>query len=844
MADSESTGIVLEVRVLQAKTRFISIRLEGGQPDVYVGTLPHNSCVIRGDEVRFEGMTRKPPFRGQTQSGFKQVCVTRRRLDNVAEPVFKHLLSENMHGVGPTTAKKLYSLWGSGVVTAMQGLDDGSMTAEEFGAGPPGTAGDAGIPMTSVRMKDFQEQLADFFGKVVHSISALTDLTAMGFSLAISKKALADTTEFNYQTFVERVRENPYRMLKYASKFCEVDDACVQYMEYGLTAPERIRAIVRHIIDVRHRRGGSDTAHTIATVMDDLSDELSDDCPEVLAACRTLMEGGGVSGQHHIPPPETADHYSTVVIDRNQSAGFEDAVYTPAMHSAEAGVASSVHRLLSLPDLVEQDAQQDVRALIETAGGLPTPDEKQVVAVRNLLYGRISALHGLPGGGKSAAVAMMVAAIHKMDIDKGGKRPRVVVLSFTGKAVARINELLRSFGVDLDEGDETRTIHSYLARADNARADRTESRPVYIIVDEASMMSLELADRLFSHIVCNLETFRGLALVGDSNQLPSIDPGTVLRDVLSWGGLPTVTLEKSHRNVGLITQNAANVATGLPMEFDGETCRLESIPYRQNTETVCEKVMNCLRDQFNGASPVDLPAVLCRTRTAVQFMNVRMQGEFNPPKEGLGEFTHFGSTFRVGDRAMNVKNVSSEAAGATESLAIEGKKEKFKAVASGARPINGDVGFVTAITPLADGRNAVIAVTLDDGTVVNYCTLQHTALRPMKHLVLAYAFTVHKSQGSQYDTVYSVMPPYPTQLVDRSMLLTAVSRAQRRLVVFGGQAELDEEVTLTAMTTRVGFLQARLVQSATERRPETATRHKRSSKALESLETAKRLRGD
>ena len=427
--------------------------------------------------------------------------------------------------------------------------------------------------------------------------------------------------------------------------------------------------------------------------------------------------------------------------------------YLPRMYQAETFVAQRLLSMLRTP--VEQLRQVDktIDAIEKEQGVSYAPLQRQ--AVRMAAEGGVLLLTGGPGTGKTTSLRGIVALYRRMGLD-------VALLAPTGRAAKRLGEVTDC---------EAQTIHralgmSYNEMTGQASFKKNGSDPLEahaVIVDEMSMVDLELMQAL-------LEALRPgcrLVLVGDPDQLPSVGAGNVLGDLLRSTVVPTVSLTQVFRQAeqSAIIRNAHAVNLGQPPQLDSNQGDFFFL-CRRSPDRLVQTVVELCRDRLpkNMNVPADQIQVLSPTRKGAcgtAALNRALQAALNPPAAGKRQKQWGDVTFRVGDRVMQTKN----------NYDVLWEKDDGTA---GSGIFNGDVGVIQDI----DSSGELIVLRFDDRTATYTADL-------LSQLDMAYAITVHKSQGSEYPAVILVSAPAAPSLMVRGVLYTAITRARRMLIMVG-----------------------------------------------------------
>lgn len=461
----------------------------------------------------------------------------------------------------------------------------------------------------------------------------------------------------------------------------------------------------------------------------------------------------------------------------------EEVVYLYAYYAAEQKVCLNVTSLrnASLKTLLT-NIDTSIQ-MTEKETGLVLSDTQKAAVKRSVTSG-ISVITGGPGTGKTTIINTIINIFRESDF-------RVSIAAPTGRAAKRITET---------SGTPAVTIHRlleyyYSEDSGDMLFGKTEEDPLEadaVIVDEASMIDLMLAKALTDAIRPGTR----LILVGDSDQLPSVGAGNVLCDLIDCGMVPVSRLTEIYRQAqeSMIIVNAHRINHGEYPQFtggDSDFFFMERGNERDMQDLIVELVTRRLPAYYEGIDGLSDIQVLSPARkgiVGVAELNARLQDAFNPPDERKAEKRFGDHVFRTGDKVMQIKNnyqlewrVAGEAQG-------------------GSGIFNGDVGFITGI----DTEHGTLTVRFDEDKYVQYDNSQ------LEELELAYAVTVHKSQGSEFPIMVMPVTWFPPMLATRNLLYTAVTRGKRVVVLVGMKNRLAAMVDNDRTSLRYSGLAARL----------------------------------
>ena len=398
-------------------------------------------------------------------------------------------------------------------------------------------------------------------------------------------------------------------------------------------------------------------------------------------------------------------------------------------------------------------------------------DGLQRRAVMEAVQNGIFILSGGPGTGKTTTINMMIRYFEQEGMD-------IFLAAPTGRAAKRMTEAT---------GFEAKTIHRLLELNGNMSDDRqsavhfekNELNPLeadVVIIDEMSMVDIHLFQSLLKAIAPGTR----LVMVGDRNQLPSVGPGQVLKDLMESGCIATVVLSKIFRQAGEsdIVVNAHYINEGKPIKLDNKSKDFFFLE-RDNVNVIYKHMILLITEK--GA-------------LGVETLNGILQQYLNPPSPEKIELAHGDGVFRLGDKVMQIKN--------NYQLEWEIVSKYGITVDSGQGVFNGDVGIIKEINETAK----TVVVEYDDLRRVTY------AINGLDEIELAYALTIHKSQGSEYPAVLMPLLTGPRMLLNRNLLYTGVTRAKNCVTILGSKETVNQMIANESEQKRYTGLKERICE--------------------------------
>ncbi len=564
-----------------------------------------------------------------------------------------------------------------------------------------------------------------------------------------------------YKTYgdqaLEVVRKDPYRLAHdIRGVGFQTADKIAQTLGLPVDHPSRLAAGLRHALRQALHEGHVylPRDHLMRTAAELLGLAETQPLEPVLQAM--IQEGELIQEEVALPPQGPEPEGTGRSPEEERHLG----VYLPALHTAEQGLAQRLHRLLQGPSRLPS---QDPRRLLLPADLTAT----QRQAVLQALRSPVSVLTGGPGTGKTTTVRALIAALEALKVPYALASP-------TGRAAKRLAEA---------SGRPASTVHRLLGYVPGEGFRHGPNHPLpvhFVVVDEASMLDLPLAYSLVGAV----QPGAHLLLVGDVDQLPAVGPGDVLRHLIASGQVPVTRLETIFRQAAgsHIITNAHRINRGqmplFPKEAEDFFLFPASTP-QEAAQWVVEVTARRIPRKF-GLDPltqIQVLAPMYRGPAGVHALNAALQAALNPPAPDKPEVMLFGQLYRLGDRVMQIEN--------------NYDYEVF----------NGDLGRITEINRVQQ----TLTVAFETHRV-------RYAWSEADQTVLAYAISVHKSQGGEFPAVVMPMVTQHYMMLRRNLLYTAVTRAQRLCVLVGQKKAIAMAVRNAQASRRFSALAWRLRQ--------------------------------
>lgn len=696
-----------------------------------VGNFPGNG-VREGDEYRFNGKWITHERFGR-QFKFEDCEVI---LPDNRGGIISYLCSDHFYGIGPVAAGK--------VVDAL-----GDDALKKLKANP-----DAAYQIPWISLKQAQE-----IATKMREHSALGDLISLicgdGISTNLASRIAA---RYGAEEAIKLVKNNPYQLIKdlHGVGF-KIADRIAQVTGVKPGSPYRIEAAIRHVLSEAQHDGHC--ALTAKEVNHKVLELLGPDCG-VQPVDVGRMGAGMVEAQELYREKE-----------------YGNLVYLIGMHRAEVAVAKKIASLNRIRDeKSKQAALKDMVKEIEAKQNIEYAIE-QCEAIVTAIMANFSVITGGPGTGKST-ITNAIVDIYE-NLYPGNE---VYLTSPTGRAAKRLSETT---------GREAQTIHRLLRyNPQEGEFMFNEHEPLpgpgLLIADEFSMCDIELADDLFKAIPDDIK----VVLVGDIDQLPSVGPGSVLRDIINSGVVPVTRLKYVYRQ-----GKESTIAWLADKVRKGEKVNLEHLARAAKEKGLEDFGFIPAEDPSDAAMAIEqlveqligtgLNAMCFQVLTPLKekgaagadYLNKMIQRSINPPDPAKPELQYRNVTYRLGDKVMVIKN--------------DYKKNVF----------NGDLGIVTNILNGKDGIGIWVNI---DGAPVFF------NLDDMSKITLAYAYTVHKSQGGEFPVAIVVCLRSHYIMLQRNLIYTGITRAKQKLIVVGQQSAWDVAVRNNKIIKRNSLLAERL----------------------------------
>lgn len=693
----------------------------------------------KGDYVELEGSTTEHPNYGM-QFKFHTYKVLPPE-DSIS--VERYLASGAIKGIGPALAVRIVKKFGEDTFRIME--EEPERLAEVKG-------------ISENKAREIAVQMAE--KKDIREAMIFLQEYGIGNSLAIR------IYEYYGIAMYSILKENPYKLAEDVKGvgFKTADEIAVK-MGMAYNSPERLESGLVYCLQEASTEG-----HVYLPKV-----ELWRRAEEILGVEDAALEAP----------------FMNLVVER-KIVVKEEKIFLNFFYYAELACAVKLNELMNAYQNVSLSPQEKETCL-QTITSIEKEqkaelDELQREAVLSCLGNGIFILTGGPGTGKTTTIRTIIEYFVRQKCD-------VLLAAPTGRAAKRMEEAT---------GYEARTIHRLLEVSgapegdeERPRFNRNEYNPLeadVIIVDEMSMVDIYLFHALLQAVSQGTR----LIMAGDANQLPSVGPGNVLKDLLNSNRFPVVKLEKIYRQnlESDIILNAHKINHGEEISFDNKSkdfffLERKDIPliYRDTVLLVRDKT-----PRYINVKPFDVQVLtpMRKGNLGMESLNRILQEQLNPPASNKKETRRGEIIFRVGDKVMQIKNNY-------EAKWIIRGKNGIK-VDEGEGVFNGDVGVIEQIDEYAK----ILTVQFEDLRRVEYPFTQ------LEELELSYAITIHKSQGSEYPAVIMPILEGPRMLLNRNLLYTAVTRAAKCVVILGSKEKIkqmiahgEEQKRYTDLTNRI-----------------------------------------
>ncbi len=725
-------GLLTEIIFYNEDNGYIVGVLETSSDELYIVGYAHN--MRPGSNFTLSGDWKTHPSYGEQFyfTGYEE------KLPEDLDSIKKYLASGIIKGIGPKTAESIVNRFGDTSFDVISNHPD--RLCEIAGIGPTKS-----------------KTISDSFNN--HRM--LMDITLFLQKYDINPSYALKLYKIYKENTIDAIRENPYRLTKDVSGIgFKRADALAEKIGFTKSSVHRIEAGIHYILS-----SFSNDGHTFVPVntflekahllLNNSSDEISD-----------VMTHLALQGELHIEKIE----------DRN-------VVFSMPYFTAETKVCHNLIRLLTTaPKPIQADYDELIRMASFELDITLANNQKQ--AIKETLKNSVCIITGGPGTGKTTTINSLIHIFSQYGL-------KIALAAPTGRAAKRITET---------SGHEAKTMHRLLEYAfsnddSSMRFGKNEENTLdydVIIIDEASMIDILLMNGLLKAVISGTR----LIFVGDSDQLPSVGPGNVLRDMLSSELIPSVKLNIIFRQAeeSLIVVNAHRINQGEYPDYnekDKDFFFLRNNDELSTLETVKSLCSTRLPGYFQDCSPIRDIQVITPSRKGIlgtYNLNKELQSLLNPQAPSKSQKIFNNKIFREGDKVMQIKN----------NYGLEWKREAD--FSDGQGVFNGDVGFIQKI----DNEYGEILICFDDDRIVTYDYSQ------LDELDLAYAITVHKSQGSEFPIIVMPIAWFPPMLITRNLLYTAVTRGKQGVVLVGSEKYLYEMVRNNRIIQRYSSLDIRL----------------------------------
>ena len=637
---------------------------------------------------------------------FKAV-LCERSLPQTEEEIAAYLGSGVIKGLGPAIAKRIVKAFGT---ESLDIIDNDCMQ------------------LTAI--KGISSDKALYISEEYHKITGVNEVIKfLGEYNFGPAHAISVWSAFEHES-IKKIKTNPYILCRGG---IDIDFRSVDRMaaDLGFDAEnsDRVRAGIVYVL-----RENANAGHT---------------CLPIEKLRESVCDYLGIERRQFESCLDDCEGYDWVV---RLTLSNREFVYLPEYYYSETIVAKKLAFMLRTSAQYEKDYSDEIRG-VEFSENIQY-EALQRAAINACLTGSVFILTGGPGTGKTTTLNGVIKILK-------AQKKRILLCAPTGRAAKRMSDLT---------GEPAKTIHRLLevdfTSKDELKFKRNEKNPLpadVIIADEMSMVD----SLLMCSLVRAIKPSSKFIMVGDSNQLPSVGAGNVLKDLIASHYIPSVELKEIFRQAAksLIVTNAHRIVKGeFPVLDDKQNDFF--FMNKPNEEDIPSLVIQLAKQRLPstyGFSPIDDIQVLCPTKmgaAGTRELNKLLQQALNPPAQNKAELKFFDVIFRIGDKVMQTKN--------DYDVLWTRNNEKGSGI------FNGDIGIIRSVDRFSQN------VTIDfEGRMAIYTS---EMLRKLEH---AYAITIHKSQGSEYDAVIIPITGYTKNLLYRNLLYTGVTRAKKMIILIG-----------------------------------------------------------
>lgn len=713
---------------------------ENGWTVFSVFTENHNSYDITGvapkiEEGDFVRVVGKIVFDKKYGEQIKAESVTM-VLPTSAKDMEKYLV-KNITGIGTIIARRLLKEFGNQVFQVM-----------------------ANEPEKLFNVHGISKRKAIKMHEEFNKLNLSRDVQMFFISIGVTDKQGLYIIEKLGENFKEKIYENPYQLIELVDGFgFKKADEVAKKIGVPHDSPYRIKAGILYVIEnICYQKGHiyierQNLLQEAAELLQVSAEQVDYQIDYLIFTCNLINEK---------------------VVGDDIVNGKIEVIYLSSLYKSEIRCADILSRMLKSNDnvLSKEDIKQRVISIEEKNN--KELDESQRNAVIESIINNVMIITGGPGVGKTTTLDIIIKYIKEYISEKD-----ILLLAPTGRAAKRMSE---------QTGMDAQTIHRFICSAeyfledisDTDDFDDTDDNynigiPEIIIVDEMSMVDVNLMASL-------LEVIDGyttkLIMVGDVDQIPSVGPGLVLKDLINSDVIPVAKLTKIHRQSenNMIIVNAHKINNKEYVELNNKNQDFFFLN-RDNNNSVIQTLLNLYINiypkQYN-IKPTDIQ-VLCPMKKGVlgvNNINQLLQGAINPQDGTKNEINRKDFVFREGDKVMHIKN--------NYKMEWVKKSDKNGDEVEGIGVFNGEVGYIKEISKY--GKDDIMYVEFDDGKLAEY------EKEDFSQLMLAYCITIHKSQGGEYPVVLMPLLNIGSQMLfNKNLLYTAVTRASQSVCMLGDE---------------------------------------------------------